>query len=133
MAVNLVVADVSASSPNKSITYTLYFSSTYTLNGTGDNLDFTATTNPDGSQRNPSFFSGAFPARIPVTWAENGGDMGGAFVEITKGNALTNWKLRFYQANGTELGTSAAYPGAAPTTAAGSNLQLTITGKLNLF
>src|SRR5438046_9333983 len=85
MAVNLVVADVSGSSPNKRITYTLYFSSTYTLNGTGDNLAFTATTNPDGSQRNPSFFSGAVPARIPVAWPEQAGAVRVAFGRLEPG------------------------------------------------
>jgi hypothetical protein len=132
MSINLVAKQVKPGPPAKEITFTVYFSGTYTLNGTGDNIDFTATLNPDGSARNPAFLAGAAPIRLPLNWEENGGDMAGAYVEITPGADLKTWKVRFYAANGTELATNAAYPAGAPLSAATSNLQLTVGGLSNL-
>lgn len=133
MAVNLVAKHVKGGPPAKEIVFTLYFTGTYTLNGTGDNVDFTAVNNPDGSARNPGFLAGAAPSRLPLEWEENGGDMAGAYVEIVPGADLKTWKLKFFQANGTELATNAAYPAGSPGTAAASALQLTIGGPSNLL
>lgn len=133
-AVNLVAIDVDAHDPDKEIAFGLYWTGTYTLNGTGDNVDFTAVNNPDGSARNPGNLVGSYPLSQPKTWSDNGGDFGnGAYVGIVVGADLKSWKLRFYQANGTELATNAAYPNNTPGTLAASNAILFIGGKVGKF
>lgn len=129
MAINLVLNSIMHGPNKKMFIYDAYYSSTYTLNGTGDNIDLTASTNPDGSARNPKFASDAFPARAPQLVAENGGDMGGAYVGVVKPTTspATNIKVRNYAAGGTETATGAAYPAGCPTTLATTNLQLFFT------
>jgi len=134
MAINLIASVATTSGNVKEVIYTVYFSGTYTLNGTGDNIDFTASINPDGSLRNPNFLPGAQGlSRQPLFWGENGGDMAGAYIEIVKGAAINNWKAKFFQANGTELATGANYPAGAPGNAAASSQQIYIGGNAGAF
>lgn len=140
MAINLVVIQVNTvRGGSKSITYAAYFSSTYTNNPAGDNIDFTATTNPDGSARNPSGFAGAFPAQMPSTWYDNGGDMnvgqtGGATIQLQfAGKTLPTCRARVFGTNGVELASAAAYSTGAPASAAVSNMHITIVGPVGKF
>jgi hypothetical protein len=136
MSLNLVAVQVAPAAPSKSITYTVYATpaSTYGTIAVGDLVDFTASLNPDGSARNPSLLAGAFPARFPVTWSENGGDLSGAFVELAfAGKTLSTCRIRVFGSNGTEVATSGAYPAGFPTSLAASNLQITISGAEGAF
>lgn len=134
MAANLAAVDVDSHGPDKIIAFSLWWSGTYTLNGTGDNVDFTASLNPDTTSRNPAKYVGAFPQSQPTQWCDNGGDFGaGAYIGIVVGATLATWKLRFYQANGTELATNAAYPAGTPASQAASNVLLFIGGKVGKF
>lgn len=129
MPINLQVKEVFSSGDSFEVVYTAYFTGTYTLNGTGDPIDWTASLNPDGSSRNANFKPGCnAPAREPIKVEENGGDMGGAYVGLQfNGKGTQGAKARFYQANGTELGTGAAYPAGTPGSAAASQLVITAT------
>jgi hypothetical protein len=132
MPLNLVAVQVAPAAPSKSITFTVYGSGSYATGG--DLVDFTASVNPDLSARNPSLLAGAFPARFPVTWSENGGDMTGMFVELLfAGKTLSTCRIKVYTAGGTELGAVAYSSTAFPTTLAASNLQITISGAEGAF
>ncbi|HLJ25308.1 MAG TPA: hypothetical protein VKY85_01210 [Candidatus Angelobacter sp.] len=117
------------------ITYNLYFLGVYQdkgkgFNNFGDLFDLTAAVNPgDQSLINAIFEADVFPSRLPVGWGENGGDMGGPYIEIVRGSLLTNWGIRFYLAGGAELGNGVAYPnlgvlGGTPNAAAASSVQV---------
>jgi hypothetical protein len=130
------VIDVDNHGPDKEIALTLYWSGTYTNNPAGDPLDLSPANNanPDTTSRNPQFLPGASPSSQPKTWSDNGGDMGnGAYIGIVVGADIHSWRIRFYQANGTELATNAAYPAGTPTAAAASNVMIFIAGKLGKF
>jgi len=133
-AVNLVAVDVDSHGPDKSIAFGIYWTGTYTLNGSGDPVDFTAVNNPDATARNPQNIPGAYPLSQPKQWYDNGGDFGnGAYIGIVVGATLKTWALRFYQANGTELNTNAAYPANTPGNLAASNAMISIVGKVGKF
>lgn len=134
MPINLQVQEVFSSGDSYEVVYAAYFTGVYGPNGTGDNIDFTASLNPDGTSRNPFFKPDCNgPAREPVKVEENGGDMGGAYIGLAfKGKGTQAAKARFYQANGTELATGAAYPAGAPATPGASHLIITVTYQQNL-
>lgn len=132
--INLVAIDVDSHGPDKIITYAIYWTGTYTNNPAGDPVDFTVVNNPDGSARNPSNLPGAAPLGPPKTWYDNGGDFGnGAYIGIVQGATLKTWAIRFYQANGNELATNAAYPAGTPATLAATNAMISIGGKVGKF
>lgn len=112
----------------KWLTLILFWTGTYTNNPAGDILDLTNITGADAP------LPGQFPGGNPTVYCDNGGDMGnGAYIGIIKGATLKTWAIRYYQANGTELATNAAYPAGTPATAAASNVQISFGGRQGKF
>ena len=109
IAISLAPNNVDASASNFVYAIaTLTFSGSYPSGG--DTLDFTSIADKLAS------------AQVPVqAFAESQNGNGGYYVAV-QGSALNNWKLKCFNAGGTEL-TAGAYPASVTTDV----VQLTLT------
>lgn len=107
MAITINVQNVDASGTVTWVAGTVSFSGSYTAGG--DNLDWT-TAVPQVGQSGAAIPSSQPPQQVMLS-SQNGN--AGDYVPV-EGSALNNWKVKCFQAGGTEL-SAGAYPTSVTT------------------